>query len=55
MLPSRHQNAGKNHDIKIADESFESVAQLEYYGTTIMNQNLVREKLGDSFVLLSAV
>jgi hypothetical protein len=29
MLLSRHQNAGKNHDIKIANRSFENVAQCE--------------------------
>jgi hypothetical protein len=26
MLLSRHQNAGQNHDIKIANRSFENVA-----------------------------
>jgi hypothetical protein len=26
MLMSRHQNAGKNHNIKIGDRSFENVA-----------------------------
>jgi hypothetical protein len=26
MLMSRHQNAGTNHDIKIANRSFENVA-----------------------------
>jgi hypothetical protein len=32
MLPSRHQNAGQNYDIKIADRSFENVAQFKYLG-----------------------
>jgi hypothetical protein len=35
MLLSRHQNAGQNHDIKIANIPFENVAQLKYFGTTV--------------------
>jgi hypothetical protein len=31
MLPSRHQNAGQNHDIKIANRSFENVT-VEIFG-----------------------
>jgi hypothetical protein len=30
MLLSHHQNAGQNHEIKIANRSFENVAQLKY-------------------------
>jgi hypothetical protein len=30
MLLSRHQNAGQNHDINIANRCFENVAQLRY-------------------------
>jgi hypothetical protein len=37
MLLSRHQNAGQNHDIKIANRYFENVAQLKYFGTTEKN------------------
>jgi hypothetical protein len=33
MLPSRHQNAGQNHDIKIGNRRFENVAQARYLGT----------------------
>jgi hypothetical protein len=29
MLLSRHQNAGKNHDIKMANRSFENVSQIK--------------------------
>jgi hypothetical protein len=35
MLLSHHQNAGQNHDVKIADGYFENVAQFRYLGTTI--------------------
>jgi hypothetical protein len=37
MLLSRHQNAGKIQDIKIANISFENVAQLKYLGMTVTN------------------
>jgi hypothetical protein len=37
---SHHQNAGQNHEIKIAD-----VAQFKYLGTTITNQNLIHEEI----------
>jgi hypothetical protein len=31
MLLSRHQNAGQNHNIKIANRSFENVVQFKYW------------------------
>jgi hypothetical protein len=45
MLLSRHQNAGQNQDIKIANTSFENVAQFKYLETTITNQNLIKEEI----------
>jgi uncharacterized protein (UPF0335 family) len=33
-LPSRHQNAGQNHDKKIANRFFKNVAQFKYLGMT---------------------
>jgi hypothetical protein len=45
MLLSRHQNAGQNHDIKIANRCFENVEQFRYLGTTITNQNLIQEEI----------
>jgi hypothetical protein len=42
-LLSRYQNAGQNHDIKIANRSFENVAQFRYLRTTVTNQNLIQE------------
>jgi hypothetical protein len=44
MLLSRHQNEGQNHDTKIADRSFENVAQFKYLRTTVTNQNLIQEE-----------
>jgi hypothetical protein len=38
MLLSHHQNAGQIHDIKIANRSFENVAQFRYFRMTVTNQ-----------------
>jgi hypothetical protein len=45
MLLSRHQKAEQIRDIKIAKRSFENVAQFKYLGTTVTNQNLIREEI----------
>jgi hypothetical protein len=45
MLLSRHQNAGKNHDINVANRSFENVAHFKYFGTTVTNENSIQEEI----------
>jgi hypothetical protein len=45
MWISCHQNAGQNHDIKIADRSFKKVVQFKYLGMTVANQNLIQEEI----------
>jgi hypothetical protein len=45
MLLSRHQNTGQNHDIKLANRSFENVAQFRYLRTIITNQNPIQEEI----------
>jgi hypothetical protein len=45
ILLSPHQNAGQNHEIKIANRSFENVAQFKYWGTTVPNKNLIQEEI----------
>jgi hypothetical protein len=36
---SRHQNAGRNRDIKIANRSFKNVSQFKYLETAVTNRN----------------
>jgi len=42
---SRDQNAGRTHNIKIDNSSFERVEEFKYSGTTLTNQILFRKKL----------
>jgi hypothetical protein len=41
MLLSCYQNAGQNHNIKVANRCFESVAQFRYWEMTVTNQNFI--------------
>jgi hypothetical protein len=43
ILLSHHQNAEQNHDIKVANRSFENVAQFKCLGMAVTNQNLFQE------------
>jgi phage tail sheath gpL-like len=45
MLLTRHQNAGQNRDIKIANRSFENVPQFKYLWMTVINKNLNQEEI----------
>jgi hypothetical protein len=45
---SNHQNARTNHNIKIANVSFENVAQFRYLGITATDQNLMHEEIKNS-------
>jgi ribosomal protein S2 len=45
MLLSRHQNAGQNHHMKIANRCFKNVAKFRYLKTTVTNQNLIQEEI----------
>jgi hypothetical protein len=42
---SRHQNSGKNHNIKIANRSFENVTKLTYLGTAVTHQICINEEI----------
>jgi hypothetical protein len=45
MLLSRHQNAGQNRDVRIANRSFENISQFKYLGTTVTSKNLIQDEI----------
>jgi len=45
MVMSRDKNAGRSHNIKVDNSSFESVEDLKYLGTTLTNQNFIQEEI----------
>jgi hypothetical protein len=42
---SHHLNSGQNQNIRIANESFESVAIFKYLGMTLTNQDDIHDKI----------
>ena len=45
MIMSREQNAGRNNNNKVHNESFEMVEHFRYLGTTLTNQNSIHEEI----------
>jgi len=45
MIVSREQNAGRYHNIKTDNSSFERVEQFKYLGTTLTQQNSIQEEI----------
>jgi hypothetical protein len=45
MIMSRYLNSVQNQNIRIANESFESVAKFKYLGATLTNQNDIRDEI----------
>jgi hypothetical protein len=45
MLLFHHQNAGQNHDMKIANRFSENVLQVKCFLTTATYKNLIQEEI----------
>jgi hypothetical protein len=45
MFMSCYPNSGQNQNIRIANESCESVAKFKYLGTTLTNQNDIHDEI----------
>jgi hypothetical protein len=45
MIMSRRLNSGQIQNIRIANESFENVANLKYLGVTLSNQNDIHDEI----------
>jgi hypothetical protein len=48
MVMSQDQNAGRSHNIKIDNSSFERVEQLKYLGTSLTHQYSIQEEIRSS-------
>jgi len=51
---SCHQNAGQNHNMKIANKSMENVAYSEYFRMAVTNQNFIHEEFKSRLTLENA-
>jgi hypothetical protein len=54
MAMSRFQNAGKNHNIKIDNKSFERVEQFKYLGTAVTHRNSIQDEVGECLLSFGA-
>jgi len=45
IVMSRDQDAGRSHNIKIDNSSFERMEVFKYLGTTLINQNSIQEEI----------
>jgi hypothetical protein len=45
MFMSHHQTAGQSNYIRVPNKSFEKVAKFKYLGSTLTDQNCIREEI----------
>ena len=45
MVMSRDQNAGRIHNVRMNNSTFERVEEFKYLGTTLTNQNAIQEEI----------
>ena len=45
MVMSRDQNAGRIHNVRMDNSTFERVEEFKYLGTNLTNQNFITEKI----------
>jgi hypothetical protein len=45
MFMSRHQTAGQSNYIRVANKSFEKVANFKHLGSTLTDQNCIHEEI----------
>jgi hypothetical protein len=45
MFTSRHQDAGQDRNLQLANGSFESMAKFRHLGMTVRNPNLTHERI----------
>ena len=45
MVMSGHQNAGRSHNVKTDNSSFERVEDYKYLGTNLRNKNSIQEEI----------
>ena len=49
MVMSRDQNAGRSHNTKSDNSSFQRVEEVRYLGTALTNQNSIQEKINSRY------
>jgi hypothetical protein len=54
MLMSHGQKIGQKHSVKIANRSFEDVAEFKYLGTTLTDQSCMHKEIKSRLNLVNA-
>jgi UDP-galactopyranose mutase len=54
MVRSRDQNAGRTHNMKTDNSSFERIDEFKCLGTTLTNQNSIQEEIKSKLKLGNA-